>query len=368
MSWPLSQDYNEAVQNPDTNFADPDLRWGTAAINALGIPQPCSGASADVYQLACPDGSRWAVKCFTRETPGLRERYRKIGRHLRRAKLPFVVKFNYLEQGIRVAGTWYPVLKMQWADGLTLNRFVGEHLDNPAMLEALARIWTRTARRLRAAEVAHCDLQHGNILLVPELGGNAVALKLIDYDGMWVPSLAGTDSCEFGHPSYQHPRRPHEKAYSLEVDRFPVLVIATALRALAAEGRRLWERFDNGDNLLFKTTDFQAPTQSALFLALIRSSDPIVAALADHLLTALRGGPESAPLLEEAILEALPADVPQNATTPGVQSAAPLPDWVSAMAEAGLDVEELESLSAPPPDAWLEDVRRLEKYGRSVGK
>ena len=75
--------------------------------------------------------------------------------------------FSYLEQGIRVAGQWYPVLKMQWVEGLTLNQFVGQYLDKPAMLEALLQIWARMAKYLRAAEVGHCDLQHGNVLLVP---------------------------------------------------------------------------------------------------------------------------------------------------------------------------------------------------------
>ncbi len=28
MSWPLSQDYNEAIQSPKSNFADPDLKRG----------------------------------------------------------------------------------------------------------------------------------------------------------------------------------------------------------------------------------------------------------------------------------------------------------------------------------------------------
>ena len=64
--WPLSQDYNEAIQVPARNFSDPDLKRGEAATNALGLPMPCSGNFADVYQVRCPDGSRWAVKCFTR--------------------------------------------------------------------------------------------------------------------------------------------------------------------------------------------------------------------------------------------------------------------------------------------------------------
>jgi len=70
MSWPLSQDYNEAIQAAAANFADSDLKRGEVVVNALGLPIPYSGNFADVYQVKCPDGSRWAVKCFTREAAG----------------------------------------------------------------------------------------------------------------------------------------------------------------------------------------------------------------------------------------------------------------------------------------------------------
>ena len=53
MTWPLSQDYNEAIQSPKSNFADPDLRRGEAVANALGLPMPYSGNFADVYQVRC---------------------------------------------------------------------------------------------------------------------------------------------------------------------------------------------------------------------------------------------------------------------------------------------------------------------------
>ena len=150
MSWPLSQEYNEAVQYPADNFADPDLRRGEAVTNALGIPVPRSGNFADVYQVRGPDGGRWAVKCFTRSVPDLRERYQEIGRRLRQARLPFTVDFRYLVEGIHVAGRWRPVLKMEWVEGLTLNQFVAQALDRPAALEALLQIWARMARRLRS--------------------------------------------------------------------------------------------------------------------------------------------------------------------------------------------------------------------------
>jgi hypothetical protein len=301
MSWPLSQDYNEAIQSPESSFSDPDLCRGVAATNALGIPLPRSGNFADVYEVRCPDGSRWAVKCFTREVPGLRERYSEISRHLVEARLGFTVDFSYLEQGIRIRGEWYPILKMEWVEGFTLNEFLRRYLDDGEMLEALLRIWAQMAIFLRESDVGHGDLQHGNVLLVPGSSAGSLALKLIDYDGMWVPALRGKNSGEFGHPSYQHPQRLRDKAYSLEVDRFPLLLIATAFRALRTGGRALWDRHDNGDNLLFHETDLAEPTKSSLFAELLRLNDPVAKSLVNHLLEALRGSLESAPLLEDVL-------------------------------------------------------------------
>jgi hypothetical protein len=53
MPWPLSQDYNEAVQSPETSFADPELRHSEVATNAMGLPMPCSGNFADVCRFNC---------------------------------------------------------------------------------------------------------------------------------------------------------------------------------------------------------------------------------------------------------------------------------------------------------------------------
>jgi WD40 repeat protein/serine/threonine protein kinase len=309
MAWPLSQDYNEAIQSARVNFADTDLRRGTATVNALGLPMPFSGSFADVYRVECPDGRRWAVKCFTREVPHLRERYQEISRFLRQARLPFTVDFSYLEEGIRVRGRWYPVLKMQWVEGLTFNAFVRQFLDKPRMLEAVLRLWARMAKYLRSSGAAHGDLQHGNILLVPGANANALALKLIDYDGMFVPALAGSKSGEVGHPAYQHPQRLQEGTYGPEVDRFPLLLIATALAALKVKGKSLWDKYDNADNLLFREADLRDPAQSNLLRDLARMNDPTTAALSVALRTALAGDLGATPLLEE-VLAGVPIAAP----------------------------------------------------------
>src|SRR6516162_2358313 len=117
MPWPLSQDYNEAVQNPGVAFADPELKGGQPVLGPLGLPMPRSGNFADVYEFTGASGAKWAIKCFTRQVPGLRERYFEIGKHLAQAKLPFAVEFEFLLRGILIGGDWYPVLKMQWVQG-----------------------------------------------------------------------------------------------------------------------------------------------------------------------------------------------------------------------------------------------------------
>ena len=151
MAWPMSQDYNEAIQNPAGSFSDPELKQGEAVCNAMGLPVPCSGNFADVYALQTPQ-RKWAVKCFTRQIPGLRERYIEISKYLSQVNLPFMVEFKFLNEGIRVRGQWYPVLKMHWVEGTALNTFVRQQLDRPAVLQTLGQIWAKMAARLHEAK------------------------------------------------------------------------------------------------------------------------------------------------------------------------------------------------------------------------
>jgi hypothetical protein len=185
-------------------------------------------------------------------------------------------------------------------------------------------VWLRLARQLREANVAHGDLQHGNVLLLRQMTGGTWKVKLIDYDGMWVPTLASTPSGEVGHPAYQHPQRLREGTYSPEVDRFSHLVIYTALRALCVGGRALWERYDNGDNLLFRETDLRNPRESPLFRELVKLGSPEVASLADCLSRAAYKPLDQTPQLDQLATGgmALPPSTAQDA----LMAALPVPN------------------------------------------
>jgi tetratricopeptide (TPR) repeat protein len=313
MPWPQALDYNEAVQCPSACFRDPELRQTQVRTNAIGIPSPHSGNFADVYQMTGPGGASWAVKCFTRSVKGLQDRYQAVSDHLRESPRPFMVDFQYLEGGIRVGQAWYPAVKMRWVEGLSLSRFVADHLEDRAVLEKLAELWVRLSVQLRDAGMAHGDLQHGNIMLVPGSKANSLALKLVDYDGMCVPLLTSKPSGEFGHPNYQHPHRspsnrgpskavdPSAHGYGPEMDRFSLLVIYTALRALALDGKSLWRAFDCGENLLFRDVDFQEPAESVLFKRLWTDFGGDVRALAARLLFGAKGTFADLPTLTELL-------------------------------------------------------------------
>src|SRR5262245_40832246 len=355
MSWPQSTDYNAAVQSPDACFSDPELQQGTVAADLFGLPRPYTGNFAAVYQVSTPAGRDWAIKCFTREVPDLRARYQAVSDRLEGQHRPFMVEFRYLEEGIRVAGTWYPIIKMRWVEGPTLNVFVQEQLRNAPVLDRLARLFVKLGLELREARVAHGDLQHGNVLLVPGRKDNSLALKLVDYDGMFVEALAGNPPPESGHPNYQHPQRLKEGGYDADADRFSLLVAYTALRALLA-APELWNRYDNGDNLLFKSSDFSDPSQSKLLQELWGLPDPEVQALAGRLVLASQGALGQVPFLPDLVAGGqapplTPAEVGRVTALLGVAPAG-VPEW---LAPSHLTAKPL----APPPPGGSRCLSRL---------
>jgi hypothetical protein len=299
MAWPTPQDYNEALQNPHLNLTDSELRAGSPELTPLGLPRAISGGFASVYRLHS-GGRDWAVRCFLREVPDQQERYAAIGRHLAAAKLSSTVGFAFLPDGISVAGQSYPILKMEWVGGEPLERWIERHLGDPAALGRLAERWVALIGSLRAARVAHGDLQHGNILIVND------APRLIDYDGMYVPALAGRPGNEVGHRNYQHPRRgPGD--FGPGIDTFAAWSIAVSLRALALQPA-LWSQLGAGDEaLLLRREDYEQPASSAAFRALNGIAAPDFRALLGQFRALLDQPVAALPLLPGTTPAAPPA-------------------------------------------------------------
>lgn len=307
--FPTPSDYQEAVQVPEVAFRDSKLQEATPRTNVLGLPQPITGAFATVFPMTTDAGRRYAVKCFLTEVPEQQVRYEVVHEHLQAVEIDSLISFEYQGEGIQVDGTSYPLLKMDWVDGTVLNRFVRQHLEAPDVLATLAELWADLMGDLERHDLAHGDLQHGNVLVQER--DDDLRLRLVDYDTMFVPALEGWKSAEVGHRNYQHPDRT-DTDFGPFLDRFPGLVVFTALRA-CAERPSLWERYDTGENLLFRDADFYDPSGSALFDEL--ASMTAVSALADALQTACYVEPSDVPPLSDIRAGRLePADVSVSRT------------------------------------------------------
>ena len=147
MAWPTRQDYNEAVQSPKIVFSDRQLKKAVPETTKLGLPKPITGNFACVYRFA--SGKReWAVRCFHRRYAGRRNRYSEISHALAALRLPYTVPFEYIDQGIRLRGQWYPILKMEWVRGLLLGSYIEKNLANPKAIRALATTTITAAHKV----------------------------------------------------------------------------------------------------------------------------------------------------------------------------------------------------------------------------
>ena len=268
--FPSAGDYMEAIQSPQACFAVADLRKAQPVIGPLGLPIVYAGNFAYVFKLRLASGTVIAARSFARFLSDRQRRYSLMSRYLGDLRRPYLAGFAYEARGIRVRNAWYPILRMDWVDGIPLNRHVEKVVDDQAALRSLAVQWRELVSDLEHYQIAHGDLQHGNVLVEPDTG----MMRLVDYDAMWVPSyLDALSAAELGHRNFQHPARSRSD-FGPTLDRFSALVIYTALRALA-ERPDMWERYDTAENLLFVATDFQDPTRSRLLAELRELPAPL---------------------------------------------------------------------------------------------
>lgn len=313
--WPDAHDYKTALQTPAVCFRGTEFQHGLVTCDQHGIPLLLQGSFAFVSEIQS-SGRRWAVRLFRREQSDRHERYRAIGRFLSNIDEPFLVCFHYCEAGFQTGSHKYPLLQMDWVAGDQLNVWIEERIANDDLerIRRLADSWAGVAEQMAQRGLAHGDLQHGNILIE----GPADQIRLVDYDGMYVPGLQGRPMLEYGYPGFQHPGR-QEAPFNADMDRFSVLLIYVALRSLATSPE-LWGRYFD-DNLLFRDRDLQDPTQSRLFTDLAGSPDPEVRRLAGELARACTAPIGSCPQLGRLLLSHPVTPVPPAPPPPPVTPA-----------------------------------------------
>ncbi len=261
MSYPQITDYHEAIQHPAQAFIDPDLKQGAVAENNLGLPLVMSGGFALTYAVTTPH-RKCAVRCFHREIPAIQQKYDATSKKLRSLAIGCFVDFDFQQSGISVRQRVFPIVRMDWVEGDTLGIWLDKNFNNPPALEKARTDFVAIARFLEREGIAHGDIQNGNVMVADG------EIKLIDYDGMFVPGMHPGNGSETGHRHFQHPGR-RVSNFGPGMDRFSFIALDLSLRALI-EDRSIYSKFrEGGETIIFKANDFADPQNSEIFRRLL---------------------------------------------------------------------------------------------------
>ena len=183
---------------------------------------------------------------------------RKFLQSFRSLTSPYFVNFEFQPQGIRVSRQHFPIVKMDWAEGETLGVYLDQAATNSTAIGTLRQAFATLAEYLERNAVAHGDIQNENVIV------SNGALRLIDYDGMFVAGLPEGQGSEVGHKHFPHPQRRIQH-FGPKMDRFSFIVLDTSLEALQADSS-LYRRFrEGGQAIIFKANDFADPSSSDVF-------------------------------------------------------------------------------------------------------
>ena len=254
MNYPLISEYIESIKNSEDNFNV--LSTLRPVYDEAGEIVMSSGNFAVVFKMKDESsGKLYAVKCFLKEQEGRDIAYQQITDELEYVSSNYLCSIKYFQKELFVdstvsSDTEFPVLLMDWVEGVTLDKYVHQHISDKYALQLITYQFCRMAAWLMSQTFAHGDLKPDNIL-VTEDG----ALVLVDYDGMYVPAMQGQKARELGSPDYRHPLRT-EDCFNEHIDDFPLALIGMSLKAIALD-TSLLQNNAKSDSLLFSESDFQ---------------------------------------------------------------------------------------------------------------
>ena len=254
MKYPLISEYIESIKHSEDNFNV--LSTLRPVYDEAGEIVMSSGNFAVVFKMKDESsGKLYAVKCFLKEQEGRDIAYQQITDELEYVSSNYLCSIKYFQKELFVdstvsSDTEFPVLLMDWAEGVTLDKYVHQHISDKYALQLITYQFCRMAAWLMSQPFAHGDLKPDNIL-VTEDG----ALVLVDYDGMYVPAMQGQKARELGSPDYRHPLRT-EDCFNEHIDDFPLALIGMSLKAIALD-TSLLQNNAKTDSLLFSESDFK---------------------------------------------------------------------------------------------------------------
>ncbi len=278
-TFPTRIEFMNALRHPEY-YRSQEL-WG-GHIMLSGTNVICwAGGFANLYPFIKADGTKIAVKCWCADINNAQERFAKISSFLEKNNCQYLIKTKLVPDALMVSGELYPVGIMEWVEGDTLKDYIEDNKPSKELFLNLANKFLEMVKTLHQLNVSHGDLQHGNIMILPD-----GSMKLIDYDSMYVPGLDNMQDVIKGLPGYQHPARRKVKFINPKNDYFSELVIYLSL-LLFAEKPSLWEDYVDTEDLLFSCDDFADLQNSNIYKEFKNSSNPQIRLLLQKMLEAL---------------------------------------------------------------------------------
>ena len=264
MQYPLISEYVKAIQDADDNLDK--LAYLTPVLDNHGEPYRSSGAFAVVFKMLDKStGKYYALKCFTEEQEGRADAYRQIADELDMVDSPYITSVKYMEKELFVDSQCeedeFPVLLMDWVEGETMETYISSNYCNQYAMSMLCYRFGKMAAWLRTQSFAHGDVKPDNIIVRPD-----GSLSLVDYDGMFVPSMKGCKSPTVGTKDFSHPLRTVDD-FDETIDDFSLASIALSLKAISMKSTLL-DIYGASDRLLFSENDYRNPSNSKVISAL----------------------------------------------------------------------------------------------------
>ena len=264
MQYPLISQYVRAIQDASSNLDK--LAHLEPVLDDHGEPYRSSGAFAVVFKMKDEQtGKCYALKCFTEEQEGRAEAYRQIADELEFVDSSYITSVKYLEKEIFVDSSCeedeFPVLLMNWIDGETMENYIAENYQDNYAMAMLCYRFCKMAAWLRSQPFAHGDIKPDNIMVRPD-----GSLTLIDYDGMFVPTMKGQKSPTIGTKDFSHPLRTVDD-FDETIDDFALASIALSLKAISLKPSLL-DEYGAADRLLFSAEDYRDLSKSKVLAAL----------------------------------------------------------------------------------------------------
>ena len=264
MQYPLISEYVKAIQDAGDNLDK--LAYLTPVLDDHGEPYRSSGAFAVVFKMQDKStGKYYALKCFTEEQEGRADAYRQIADELDMVDSPYITSVKYVEKELFVDSQCkedeFPVLLMDWVEGETMEAYIASNYHNQSAMSMLCYRFGKMAAWLRTQSFAHGDIKPDNIIVRPD-----GSLSLVDYDGMFVPSMKGCKSPTVGTKDFSHPLRTVDD-FDETIDDFSLASIALSLKAISMKSTLL-DIYGASDRLLFSENDYRNPSNSKVISAL----------------------------------------------------------------------------------------------------